>query len=1025
MHNNTSKLNLFFGYDALGHRTYKNQIKYTDTGRIEQSTFYVREASGNILAEYETMRQYSKGGIKDALKDIRGAVSAASAADVKHRWSMALDQLGYTTDDKFSAAIIAATGVHGTTRSTGYYLANDAGLTQQFVLGSPDVMPAMAAYSAALNKYPVANALRMDLAAGDADIKLNNLSTALLGNPDTALQEHALLQLAETLPDIYAQVAQDNQLVISSSIDSIQLFNAMKYIANNNPAYFATQMFNAYQMEPTVIDNWLNAISSDTLYTNNTYYQANGFVGALQNSLLQFADDAATEEAMRSTGDPADKERFGLYGFGSWWPAGKSLLTSLSNSLDKVEYANDPIAVLDALPTYDVVDDAMEQLRDVDVEALADRMGVDYTAIAVSGTLTAPSLLQQSIALSSHHMYGSSRLGITRYWPTQYRHYWNYQSGIIDTLRLGMPSAWYSSALNDIIEAGHADPANLSANTYNGVAHSMFAQHLLGQKQYELTNHLGNVQATLSDKRYVKTLSGNGTTATRDYFNAAIVAAYDYYPYGMLMPGRWTSDTDAHCSTLTLSQLVPHKTNTDLLGGTVLSPSFSLIHGATALTAATGLGTTAGYTVYGKGGGVSKTFTVASGVPIAINISIPYIYGSFITISVRETKAGVTSVLNTKNVTAAASYVLNVTPTTGTISIVVETMSSFAAAPSGGLFTLGYVGYEQVNYVPENVLVNLCSDNKDKYEFGYNTQMKVNEIAGIGNWNTAEFWEYNTRTGVRANIDPVFVPWESSYSVNHSNPIVQSDPNGDYSKGAAWALNILRGGNGIAQDKRTGEWGFGYKLHNGKQAWDYGVPQKKASGNRAATANNKPDFLKVLKGMWDEFGKTNDAMHYILHNPIDAASGAVDAISHPINTLSAINNQFEANMGSSEGRGRNLWFAATFLTFVKFAPAEEVVLREASFAAKGGIQLESSVAKVMGNSYKAMGEVTVPIKNTELLNYLNATSKGNWVKVYEAGMQNGAKIETHYFRNRTTGQVFDVKTKYNYWHQKAFKNLGQ
>jgi hypothetical protein len=79
----------------------------------------------------------------------------------------------------------------------------------------------------------------------------------------------------------------------------------------------------------------------------------------------------------------------------------------------------------------------------------------------------------------------------------------------------------------------------------------------------------------------------------------------------------------------------------------------------------------------------------------------------------------------------------------------------------------------------------------------------------------------------------------------------------------------------------------------------------------------------------------------------------------------------------------------------------------------------------MGNSYKAMGEVTVPIKNTELLNSLNATSKGNWVKVYEAGMQNGAKIETHYFRNNITNQVFDVKTKYNYWHQKAFKTIEQ
>ena len=97
----------------------------------------------------------------------------------------------------------------------------------------------------------------------------------------------------------------------------------------------------------------------------------------------------------------------------------------------------------------------------------------------------------------------------------------------------------------------------------------------------------------------------------------------------------------------------------------------------------------------------------------------------------------------------------------------------------------------------------------------------------------------------------------------------------------------------------------------------------------------------------------------------------------------------------------------------------------ARFAGKTGLALENSVSKVLGNSYKTMGEVTVPIKNAELLNSLNATSKGNRVKVYEAGLQNGVKTETYFFRNNTTNQVFDVKTKYNYWHQKAFKNLEQ
>ena len=103
----------------------------------------------------------------------------------------------------------------------------------------------------------------------------------------------------------------------------------------------------------------------------------------------------------------------------------------------------------------------------------------------------------------------------------------------------------------------------------------------------------------------------------------------------------------------------------------------------------------------------------------------------------------------------------------------------------------------------------------------------------------------------------------------------------------------------------------------------------------------------------------------------------------------------------------------------------EKALIDATAAAKTGLHLQNSVANVMGKGYETVGEVTVPIKNTELLTKLNATSNRDWVKVYKAGSQNGSKIETHYFRNNTTGQVFDVKTKYNYWRQKAFKKLGQ
>ena len=65
------------------------------------------------------------------------------------------------------------------------------------------------------------------------------------------------------------------------------------------------------------------------------------------------------------------------------------------------------------------------------------------------------------------------------------------------------------------------------------------------------------------------------------------------------------------------------------------------------------------------------------------------------------------------------------------------------------------------------------------YRFGFNGQEKVNEVAGIGNHNTAMFWEYDTRLGKRWNIDPKRNMSISPYSAFQNNPILFSDVNGD------------------------------------------------------------------------------------------------------------------------------------------------------------------------------------------------------------------------------------------------------
>jgi RHS repeat-associated protein len=64
-----------------------------------------------------------------------------------------------------------------------------------------------------------------------------------------------------------------------------------------------------------------------------------------------------------------------------------------------------------------------------------------------------------------------------------------------------------------------------------------------GETNYELVNHLGNVLATITDK---KIPVDNNSDGIIDYYIADIVNVQDYYPGGMLMPGRQFSSTTGY-----------------------------------------------------------------------------------------------------------------------------------------------------------------------------------------------------------------------------------------------------------------------------------------------------------------------------------------------------------------------------------------------------------------------------------------------------------------------------------------------
>ena len=67
--------------------------------------------------------------------------------------------------------------------------------------------------------------------------------------------------------------------------------------------------------------------------------------------------------------------------------------------------------------------------------------------------------------------------------------------------------------------------------SYNGKTDQ--GKRTLGNKKYELSNHLGNVLAVVSDNKI-----GIGSNGVADYYEPLVISESDYYPFGMAMKER-------------------------------------------------------------------------------------------------------------------------------------------------------------------------------------------------------------------------------------------------------------------------------------------------------------------------------------------------------------------------------------------------------------------------------------------------------------------------------------------------------
>jgi len=250
--------------------------------------------------------------------------------------------------------------------------------------------------------------------------------------------------------------------------------NILKYLRNGHKA---TNLMDSLTYSYSSGTNQLNWIRDQV--PANTYGTVAGDVPDIDN---QGANNYTYDEIGNLNSDNAA-------GISSirWSVYGKIL------EINKVASASNPVTRMRF--TYDAqgnrISKVVEKNTGINTYTwyVRDAQGNVLTTYSSSGSATTD-LSTLPVQLTERHLYGSSRLGM------------------------------YSQTLN--VDNSPADMTDSNGTRY-----------YRGYREYELTNHLGNVLATISDKK--KPVYAGGLVS---YYDADVTTAQDYYPFGMQMPGR-------------------------------------------------------------------------------------------------------------------------------------------------------------------------------------------------------------------------------------------------------------------------------------------------------------------------------------------------------------------------------------------------------------------------------------------------------------------------------------------------------
>ncbi len=752
-----------YNYDPLNNRFSKSIV--TSDGKGWQNEYYIRDAGGNLLTVF---RQRKKTKLVKVYPDI-------------------LTDYVNIGNDVLAGDINVAMGNHGAFAQALMINLIDYDPTVANNLADKDVSYYMAA------SEPLKNAL---IKAPDDfvdDLLANNIS--IIKNPlYSAYDEQFFTPLFTDTADstrlvlIGLLVDSTDTTTMAQIVDS--LYPALGLPDDNRQDFAEVLDFAMTEKSPVDIHGILAHFITGTKLEDavdrlmaNTHFMEGAFPWEPYNNTKAYLHDMVMEKGSL----PALQTYFDNRA------DGQELLATIAPLEDKLllVYLDSPQAFLETvldIPDMgrEIVGEAFAALPDVTPEGL---VGMLHDAAVSTSSASATDYATTSYTqvtevnktwLAEQVLYGSSRLGVKTYWPNQYA--FEYDLGKTkaenDTLLKYSPftyrNAWYFKDYNNLVKANETSPWG------NENSNNISARRVLGLKHYELANHLGNVMGVVTDKLTEEKEDPQQSLPTPAIKRASLFAAYDYYPFGMLMPERYVQDETQQCTPVTRSMMV--KKRVAIWDLPISNSGAELFDG--------GIGTTIGYV------GASQEIEVTADAMSTPDAACTLPDGSptagkkyAITIQAGMSGGGPPAQVeiiqddgNGDQVLAQSTISLQEAVTMDLTSVgTADPRIRVTSGDVGATIRIQLVTYKEIDEVVEDVVVMECNDDEfdDDYRFGFNGQQKENNLKGIGNHNTAMFWEYDTRLGRRWNIDPKWNEWESTYACFGGNPILYSDVNGD------------------------------------------------------------------------------------------------------------------------------------------------------------------------------------------------------------------------------------------------------